>query len=86
MDILSTELIESDETIKVRFVINNPAGETITNINIENIKCEIVDQKYDSGKSEVIAILKEPQLYVSNYSVLDVTIKSAYNLEYTRKF
>ena len=86
VDILSTELIESDETIKVRFVINNPAGETITNINIENIKCEIVDQKYDSGKSEVIAILKEPQLYVSNYSVLDVTIKSAYNLEYTRKF
>ena len=86
-DILSTEVLEQGtDKIKVRFWVHNPSGETIQNITMKNINCDILSQKYESGKSEVIAELNNPIQYVSQYDVLSITTKGAYNLEYTRQF
>ena len=86
-DILSTEVTENNNiTVKVKFSVNNPPAENITNIKMENIECEIVSQKYYEGKSEVIAILKNPTIYTSEYDVLSITSKGAFDAEYTRHF
>jgi len=86
VDVISSEVLEQNsDSAKVKFNINNPSGETITNIEIENLKCEIISQEYKSGKTEVIANLKEPIIYVSNYDILSITSKGAFN-EYKREF
>ena len=86
VDIISTEVLEQNsDSAKVKFNVNNPSGETIINISIENLKCEIISQEYNSGKSEVIANLYEPVIYVSNYDVLSITSKGVFN-DYTRDF
>ena len=87
VDVISAEVLEQNsDSAKVKFNVNNPSGETITNIEIENIKCEIISQEYNSGKSEVIANLYEPIIYVSSYDVLSITSKGAFGFPYTRKF
>ena len=87
VDILSTEIIEREaDTVKVKFTIHNPNAETITNINIENLNCTILNQEYSDSKSYVTAILNNPILYVSDYSVISISSKGAYNKEYTREF
>ena len=89
VDIISLEKIEEnieDDIVKIKINVNNPSAETITDIKIENIECEIESQEYTDGKSTVIAILKNPILYVSSYSVQSITSVGAYNLPYTRKF
>ena len=86
-DILSTEVLENNNTtVKVKFSVNNPSAENITNIKMENIECEIVSQEYNEGKSEVIAVLKNPTIYTSEYDVLSITTKGAFGTEYTRDF
>lgn len=86
-DILSTEVLEQKaESAKVKFIINNPSAETITNISVKNLNCKIESQAYADGKSEVIALLSDPIICVSSYSVLSITTKGAYSLEYTREF
>ena len=86
-DILSTEVLENNNTtVKVKFSVNNPSAENITNIKMENIECEIVSQEYNEGKSEVIAVLKNPTIYTSEYDVLSITTKGAFDAEYTRDF
>mgnify|MGYP001137250892 FL=1 len=86
-DILSLEVLESTkDTAKVKFSINNPSAETITNIKIQNLQCTIESQEYSEGKSEVIAILNNPLICISQYSVISISTKGAYNQEYTRKF
>ena len=86
-DIVSTEVLEQGtNTVKVKFNVNNPSGETVTEIKIQNIECEILSQTYEDGKTEVIALLKNPIKYVSSYSLISVTTKGAYNLPYTRTF
>ncbi len=86
-DILSMEVLESTNDIaKVKFSVNNPSAETITNIEIENLQCTIESQEYNEGKSEVIAILNNPIICVSQYSVMSISTKGAYNQEYTREF
>ena len=86
-DILSMEVLEStNDTAKVKFSVNNPSAETITNITIENLQCTIESQEYNEGKSEVIATLNNPVICVSQYSVMSVSTKGAYNQEYTRDF
>ena len=86
-DILSMEILESTkDTAKVKFSVNNPSAETITNITIENLQCTIESQEYNDGKSEVIAILNNPVICVSQYSVMKISTKGAYNQEYTRDF
>ncbi len=86
-DILSTKVLENNNNMaKVQFIINNPSGETITNIKIKNLECKIESQEYNEGKSKVIAILNNPIICVSEYSVMSISTKGAYNQEYTRKF
>ena len=86
-DILSTKVLEnSHNSAKVKFIINNPSGETITNIRVKNLNCKIEQQEYKDGKSEVIVILDDPIICVSKYSVISITTKGAYNKEYTREF
>ena len=86
-DIVSTEILEStNNTAKVKFSVNNPSGETITNIKIKNLECKIERQEYKNGKSEVFAILSNPIICVSNYEIISISSKGAYNKEYTRKF
>ena len=86
-DILSMEILESTkDTAKVKFSVNNPSAETITNITIENLQCTIENQEYNEGKSEVIATLNNPVICVSQYSVMSISTKGAYNQEYTRDF
>ena len=86
-DILSTEILEStNNSAKVKFSVNNPSAETITNIKIKNLECKIESQEYKDGKSAVIAILSNPIICVSKYEVISISTKGAYNQEYTRKF
>ena len=86
-DILSIEVLEQGTTtVKVKFRVNNPSAETITNIKIENLNCDILSQEYNDGTSDVIAELNNPIICVSGYSVLGITTKGAYNQEYTRDF
>ena len=86
-DILSMEILESiKDTAKVKFSVNNPSAETITKIEIENLQCTIDSQEYNDGKSEVIATLNNPVICVSQYSVMSISTKGAYNQEYTRDF
>ena len=86
-DILSTEVLEQgSNTVRVKFVVNNPSAETITNIKIKDLNCEIESQEYNGGKSEVIATLSNPITCKSSYSVLSITTKGAFNLAYTREF
>ena len=86
-DILSMEILESTkDTAKVKFSVNNPSAETITNITIENLQCTIESQEYNEGKSEVIATLNNPVICVSQYSVMSISTRGAYNQEYTRDF
>ena len=67
-DIVTKEILEStNNTAKVKFSVNNPSGETITNIKIKNLECKIERQEYKNGKSEVFAILSNPIICVSNY-------------------
>ena len=86
-DLLSTTVIEQGtESAKVKFVINNPNAETITNIVIQNLNCTIDSQDYKDGKSEVIATLDNPVICTSKYSLEKITTKGAFNTEYSRTY
>lgn len=86
-DVLSTEIIEQEnKKAKVKVNIYNPAGETIQKIIVKNLTSQIVSQNYSSGRSEVILELTNPIQCVSEYPILSLTTKGAYNIEYTRKY
>ena len=86
-DVLSTEILEQEnKKAKVKVNIYNPAGETIQKIIVKNLTSQIVSQNYSSGRSEVILELTNPIQCVSEYPILSLTTKGAYNIEYTRKY
>ena len=87
-DILSMEILETNnkDEAKIKLYVNNPGSETITNIEIKNLECHIESQTYSDGKSEVIAIINNPSLFVSEYSVLSISTKGAFSSEYKREF
>ena len=86
-DILSVEVLEKTHTsAKVKFRVNNPGADTIQNITIKNLTCNILTQEYKDGVSNVIAEVNNPIICVSSYSVISITTKGAYNLSYTREF
>ena len=86
-DILYTEVLEQETDIcKVKFTINNPTSETISKITLSNINCDIISQEYADGRTELIAELNNPTVYVSSYSITSITTKGAFNAEYTRYF
>ena len=86
-DVLSTEIIEQEnKKARVKVNIYNPAGETIQKIIVKNLTSQIISQSYSSGKSEVILELTNPIQCVSEYPILSLTTKGAYNIEYTREY
>ena len=86
-DITSIEVLEkTNNTAKVKFVVNNKNAENISKIEIENVTCNIISQEYSNGKSEIIAMLEAPKTYVSIYGILSITTKGVLNLEYTRQY
>ncbi len=86
-DIIDTEVIEQGTSnVKVKFRVHNPSAEQITDIKIENINVRILSQEYNEGVSEVIAELYDPIKYISEYNVQSITVKGAYNTEYTREY
>ena len=86
-DILSSEVIENqNESAKVKIIVNNPSAETITNIKVKNINCTIERQEYKDGKTDVIVKLDNPILFISKYSVMQITTKGAYGSSYNRYF
>jgi len=87
IDIVSTDILEQNsDNVTVKFKVNNPSAETITDIKIENLHCEILSQEYNNGKSEIIAKLYSPTIYVSSYDVLSITSQGAFGLPYTREY
>ena len=86
-DVLSREILEQEnKKAKVKVNIYNPAGETIQKIIVKNLTSQIVSQNYSSGRSEVILELTNPIQCVSEYPILSLTTKGAYNIEYTREY
>ena len=86
-DILYTEVLEQGTDIcKVKFTINNLTSETISKITLSNINCDIISQEYADGRTELIAELNNPTVYISSYSITSITTKGAFNAEYTRYF
>ena len=86
-DILDSEVIEQGTSnVKVKFRVHNPSAEQITEIKIENINVRILSQEYNEGISEVIVELYDPIKYISEYNVQSITVKGAYNTEYTRDY
>ena len=86
-DILSIEVIEQgSDYLTAKVNVHNPSGETITEIKVKDLTCDILEQTYQNGQSEVMIRLYNPIKYVSNYSVLSITTKGAYNIPYTRTF
>ena len=86
-DILSSEVIEENiNEAKVRLVINNPNSETIENLKVKDIECEILNQEYSEGKTTLEIRLYNPIRYLSKYSILNLSTKGAFNATYTRDF
>ena len=86
-DITSIKVLEkTNNSAKVRFIINNKNAENISKIEIKNVACNIISQEYNDGKSELIAVIEEPKIYVSTYEILSITTKGVQSLEYTRKY
>ena len=86
-DILSTKVLEQGtDTVKVQFSVNNPSSEQISEIKIENLDVEILSQEYSNGKSAVIAELKNPVICVSNYDLISLSTKGAFNSSYIRPY
>ena len=87
VDIVSTDILEQNsDNVTVKFNINNPSAETITEIKIANLQCEILSQEYNGGKSEITAKLYSPTIYVSSYDVLSITSQGAFGNPYTREY
>ena len=87
IDITSVEAIEqTNNTAKLKITLNNPNAETIKNIAIQNLKCEILEQEYNNSKSEVIVYVSNPIRYVSEYEFVSVTSQGAWGSEYTKKY
>ena len=86
-DILSSEVIEEGtNTARVRLTIHNPSGEKISRLEITDIENEIISDNYADGQSEVIIELKNPTMYLSQYSIMSLTTESALGIEYTRSY
>ena len=86
-DVVSATVLEQEnKRALIQMNVYNPSGETITNVDIENITANIISQEYSEGQSSVIIELTNPIICVSTYSINSITTKGAYNLPYTRDF
>ena len=86
-DIVDTAVLEKEnKRALIQMNVYNPAGETITNVQIKNVTTRIVSQEYLKGQSTVILELTDPVTCVSKYPIISMTTKGAYNLPYVREF
>ncbi|MBS5855098.1 MAG: hypothetical protein KIC56_07840 [Clostridium sp.] len=86
-EIISSSIIESDnDTAKIELNIHNPTGESISNIKLEYLTAEIEEQNFEDGKSKVIINIKNPEIFVSKYNILEFETKSAYGNTYKRQY
>ena len=80
-DIITNKVIEKeDKKAKIELNVYNPSGEIIQEIIVKNLTTKILSQTYENKQSTVIIELTNPILYFSNYSILSLTTKGAYNL------
>ena len=87
IDVTSIEVLEKyNSSAKLKIVVNNKYGETITNVKTKNINCKILSQEYNEGKSNVIVEIYEPIMYTSEYEITSITSKGAYGQEYSREY
>ena len=87
VDIISSETIEtSGDEATVKITVNNPSLETITQINIKYLTTEILSQNDIDGKSELTVKIKNPQKFLSKYTVMSINSKSAYGKIYVRNY
>ena len=87
IDVTSIEVLEKyNSSAKLKLVVNNKYGETITNVKTKNINCKILSQEYNEGKSNVIVEIYEPIMYTSEYEITSITSKGAYGQEYSREY
>lgn len=78
-DLLSCNVIkQGSDSVEVEFEINNPSGEYVEDIYVQNLTTTINSQVYENGISKVIATLTNPTKYISSYNVLRITTKSAF--------
>ena len=86
-EIISSSIIESDNnTAKIELNIHNPTGESINSIKIEYLTTEIESQNFEDGKSKVIINIKNPEIFVSKYNILEFETKGAYGNTYKRQY
>ena len=84
-EIISSSIIDND-TAKIELNIHNPTGESISNIKLEYLTAEIEEQNFEDGKSKVIINIKNPEIFVSKYNILEFETKSAYGNTYKRQY
>lgn len=76
--ITQNEIDINDENVSiVEFRIYNPAGTTITEINMKYVDAEIMSQTYSKKVSTVYAILRNPSSYLDEYDVESIQSKRA---------
>ena len=87
VDIISSETIEtSGDEATVKITVNNPSVEEIKSIEVKYLQTEIISQEDFDGKSDVTVKITNPQKYFSQYSVMSISSKGAYNKRYTRSY
>lgn len=76
VDIISMEIEEESKTNNsavVVFNVSNPYGDTVSEIEIEDLTVQILGQTYDEGKSYVTVQLSNPQLFKSKYAIRQIS-------------
>lgn len=87
IDITYSDVIENTNSeAKIIFTVNNPGSDIITNIEIQNVEVEILDQTYSNGKSKVTARVYNPRSFVSRYYVSKIESRGAYGIINTRTY
>lgn len=82
---IEKEIPENNEVI-VSMVLNNPDATDIVEVVVGDLSSEIIEQYYEEGKSTVRVRLYDPKTYVSQYSLMSITVKGATNKNYTKNF
>lgn len=69
--------LKADNLVLATFRIYNPAGTTISEINVNYMDTEIMSQSYEKKVSTVYVILKNPTSFLDEYDVSSIKSKMA---------
>lgn len=88
VDVTSAEQIEvGGDYATVEIQLNNPAGETITDIGIRDIgTVEILSQENMYGKTKIVAKLSSPLSYKSKYYIRNIKITGVMGYTYEKNY